>query len=169
MNNQVHPKLRPFINWFSPIDADNVKLGHALRESANDGEPNNEPKSQRPCGCDANQGARHETATASEPILNPGRRRQMHHGLTQQATNNTCVTARRDEHSNDEHTLRRESSGTGPSDCARMVCSCCDWCGPWREQSDEFMSTKLLSDARGHREDVEQRWMPIVERSEVTR
>jgi hypothetical protein len=39
MNNQVHPKLRPFINWFAPIDADNVKLGHALRESANDGEP----------------------------------------------------------------------------------------------------------------------------------
>jgi hypothetical protein len=66
------------------------------------------------------------------------------------------------ESANDEHTLRRESSGTGPADCARMVCTC-SWCGPWREQSDEFMSSRLLSDARGHREDVEQRWIPIVE------
>jgi hypothetical protein len=71
------------------------------------------------------------------------------------------------ESANDEHTLRRESSGTGPADCARMVCSCCDWCGPWREQSDDNLETNLLADKRGHREDVQQRWLPIVERTPV--
>jgi hypothetical protein len=53
MNNHLHPIFREALRPFSPIDADNVKLGHALpypqihrigakteiRESANDGEP----------------------------------------------------------------------------------------------------------------------------------
>jgi hypothetical protein len=39
MNNHLHPVFREALRPFSPIDADNVKLGHALRESANDGEP----------------------------------------------------------------------------------------------------------------------------------
>jgi hypothetical protein len=39
MNNHLHPIFREALRPFAPIDADNVKLGHALRESANDGEP----------------------------------------------------------------------------------------------------------------------------------
>lgn len=39
MNNHIHPIFREALRPFAPIDADNVKLGHALRESANDGEP----------------------------------------------------------------------------------------------------------------------------------
>lgn len=47
------------------------------------------------------------------------------------------------------HAIKRESTGCGMTDYARMVCSC-GWVGEKRYQSDDFMSTRLADDERGH-------------------
>jgi hypothetical protein len=51
------------------------------------------------------------------------------------------------------HDMQRESSGSTLCDFSRMVCRSCEWCGPWREQSDDFMSSHLARDAREHLRD----------------
>jgi hypothetical protein len=64
---------------------------------------------------------------------------------------------------NDEHRTTRRYSGFGLDGTARVHCTC-GWSGPEREQSDDFMSIKLMGDERNHREESR-----CIERSDLAR
>jgi hypothetical protein len=58
---------------------------------------------------------------------------------------------------NDEppvHAMKRRYSGFGLDGKAWVHCSTCKWNGPVREQSDDFMSFKLMGDERNHRDTI---------------
>jgi hypothetical protein len=57
---------------------------------------------------------------------------------------------------NDEppvHAMKRRYSGFGLEGKARVHCTC-GWSGPEREQSDDFMSIRLMGDERNHRDTI---------------
>jgi hypothetical protein len=67
---------------------------------------------------------------------------------------------------NDEpavHAMKRRYSGFGLEGKARVHCTC-GFVGPVREQSDDFMSFKLMGDERNHREESR-----CIERSDLAR
>jgi hypothetical protein len=69
------------------------------------------------------------------------------------------------ESANDDepHKTSRRYSGFGLDGKAWVHCTC-GWSGPEREQSDDFMSIRLMGDERNHREESR-----CIERSDLAR